>query len=59
MSQNQESKTTSHHSDLEERRYKTAKQIGKSKVHYCPDWDYMAIWDGCPEMEACTCEGLR
>ena len=23
--------------------------------HYCPEWDYMLIWDGCPEMEVCIC----
>jgi hypothetical protein len=28
---------------------------GKKK-HFCPDWDFMAIDETCPEFEACTCE---
>jgi len=27
---------------------------GKFK-HFCPDWDYMAIDETCPEFDACTC----
>lgn len=27
---------------------------GKYK-HYCPDWDFMAIDETCPEFDACTC----
>lgn len=27
---------------------------GKMK-HFCPDWDYMAIDENCPEFEACAC----
>jgi hypothetical protein len=23
--------------------------------HYCPDWDYLLIGPGMPEMEACLC----
>lgn len=23
--------------------------------HYCPDWDFMAIDENCPEMQCCTC----
>lgn len=23
--------------------------------HYCPDWDYMAIDEHCPEISGCTC----
>ena len=25
-------------------------------AHLCPDWDFMLIWDGCPEMGCCLCE---
>ena len=25
-------------------------------THYCPDWDYLQIKSGDPEMECCTCE---
>lgn len=25
--------------------------------HQCPDWDYMHIGPGDPEIEACLCEG--
>lgn len=24
--------------------------------HFCPCWDYLAICDDSPEIEACTCE---
>lgn len=24
--------------------------------HYCPDWDYMDIRPGDPEMEVCVCD---
>lgn len=24
-------------------------------AHYCPDWDFMWIGDGDPEIEACCC----
>ena len=24
-------------------------------VHFCPDWDYMAVGPGMPEHAACTC----
>jgi len=24
--------------------------------HYCPDWDYMAIDETCPEFDCCTCD---
>lgn len=39
--------------DHEEKRFAELK--GKKK-HYCPDWDYMAIDETCPEFEACCCE---
>lgn len=41
--------------DQEEIRYKTFKEQGKRLVHYCPDWDFMAIHSEMPEMEACLC----
>ena len=25
------------------------------KCHYCPDWDFLAIDETCPEYEACCC----
>ena len=28
---------------------------GRTGVHCCPDWDFMAIHDQSPEKEACTC----
>lgn len=28
----------------------------RTKVHLCPDWDYMAIHEGSPEFECCTCD---
>lgn len=31
------------------------KKKGKKKVHLCPDWDYLAIYEGSPEFETCTC----
>jgi len=31
------------------------RQQGKTGVHCCPDWDFMAIHDESPEKEACTC----
>lgn len=24
--------------------------------HYCPDWDFLLIWPGCPEYESCYCD---
>lgn len=29
---------------------------GKEKVHFCPDWDYMAIHANSPEFACCTCD---
>ncbi len=25
-------------------------------LRLCPDWDYMAIHEGSPEFECCTCD---
>lgn len=27
-------------------------------THYCPEWDYMEIKEGDPEMDACLCHGF-
>jgi len=45
--------TAGKHVDRENEAYK--KLQGKFK-HFCPDWDFMAIDENCPEFEACTCE---
>lgn len=29
---------------------------GAKKLHYCPDWDGMAIHQDSPEFAACTCD---
>lgn len=39
--------------DVEATEY--SKLHGKYK-HYCPDWDYMAIDETCPEWDCCTCK---
>lgn len=28
-------------------------------LHFCPDWDGMAICFDSPEIEACTCESIK
>ncbi len=38
--------------DRETERY--AALSGKLK-HYCPDWDFMAIDETCPEFDVCLC----
>jgi hypothetical protein len=38
--------------DRETERY--AELSGHFK-HYCPDWDFMAIDETCPEFSACLC----
>lgn len=25
-------------------------------LHFCPDWDYMAVYDDTPEVEGCGCK---
>lgn len=32
------------------------KKLKGQYKHFCPDWDYMAIDETCPEFEACGCE---
>jgi hypothetical protein len=39
--------------DIEKERFD--KLTGEWK-HYCPDWDFMAIDETCPEYDACTCD---
>lgn len=34
--------------------FKYVSLTGRYK-HYCPDWDYMAIDETCPEFESCLC----
>ena len=29
---------------------------GKTGIHYCPDWDSLAIHDDMPEAEVCCCD---
>lgn len=36
--------------------YEYYKKKGATKLHYCPDWDFMAIHEQSPEYDACTCE---
>jgi len=31
------------------------KKQGKKKVHFCPEWDFMAIHEESPEFQACLC----
>lgn len=47
--------TSSHLFDQDEAIYEAAYMRGEKQVHYCPDWDFMPIWLGCPEMSGCTC----
>lgn len=45
--------TGAKHVDRESQAYEKLKGALK---HFCPDWDYMAIDENCPEFEACTCQ---
>lgn len=38
--------------------YEYYKKEGKDKVHFCPEWDFMAIHEESPEFEACLCDNL-
>ncbi len=49
-------KMTTENHDHEAVLYKRYKEQGMKKVHFCPDWDYMAIHDKSPEFDACCCE---
>lgn len=42
--------------DHEEILAKHYRKQGKTKVHCCPEWDFMAIYEGSPEFEACLCD---
>ena len=42
--------------DHEEILHKYYTNQGKTGVHYCPDWDYMAIHDNSHEKTGCTCD---
>lgn len=45
--------TAGKHVDRENQVFERLKGL---KKHFCPDWDYMAIDETCPEFEACCCE---
>jgi len=36
--------------------FKKACERGEKWVHYCPEWDYMTLWKGCPEFSVCICD---
>lgn len=42
--------------DLETFSYLNMRRLNLRMVHYCPDWDFMAIHSLSPEFEACTCD---
>jgi hypothetical protein len=39
----------------EDKEEKVFEKLKGNYKHYCPDWDFMAIDETCPEYEACTC----
>ncbi len=41
--------------DVEEIRFQFFKRNGGLKVHFCREWDFMAIHEEMPEFESCTC----
>lgn len=49
-------KNSSENFDHEELLLLHFKLAKKTKAHLCPDWDYMAIHEGSPEFECCTCD---
>lgn len=49
-------KTSSENFDHEELLAQRYRQQGMSKVHFCKEWDYMAIHSRSPEFEACLCD---
>lgn len=44
--------TSAKHVDRESEAFNKLKGV---KKHFCPDWDYMAIDETCPEFESCHC----
>lgn len=48
--------TSAKHIDRESEAFKNLKGV---KKHFCPEWDYMAIDETCPEFEACSCKGYE
>lgn len=44
--------TAAKHVDRENEAFKSLRGV---KKHFCPDWDYMAIDETCPEFECCSC----
>jgi hypothetical protein len=39
--------------------YEQYLKLKGEKKHFCPDWDFMAIDEFCPEFEACTCTRFK
>ena len=48
--------TESENLDMEEIMFKRFEEQGRKKIHYCPEWDYMAIHEDSPEFDACLCD---
>lgn len=46
---------TGENHDSEARLALLFREQGKTSVHLCPNWHYMAIHDKSPEFEACQC----
>jgi hypothetical protein len=45
--------TAGKHVDRESSAFQRLKGV---KKHFCPDWDFMAIDETCPEFEGCSCK---
>jgi len=39
--------------------YEQYLKLKGEKKHFCPDWDFMAIDEFCPEFEGCTCTRFK
>ena len=48
--------TESENMDMEQQLFLKYTREGKKSVHYCPEWDFMAIHDQSPEFDACLCD---
>lgn len=42
--------------DTEQKRFVMFSSRGFTRIHYCPDWDYLCIHDDTPEFDACRCD---
>lgn len=38
-----------------DRESKVFEKLEGERKHFCPDWDFMAIDETCPEFQTCTC----